>query len=161
MLFALPFKPDLKCIGKDLSPAYLEGWQLLACLAQPLLSFPVGISLLYYYQFPLTSVKTSSPFKCNSNSARESKGRWYVYPHRSTRLEVIPYLSLFRAGLISPDRKPESQKTFRLWKGYGASSRNRTDSPLGLPAYLKEGAFLLYTWLTSPKTSSASLWTTN
>jgi len=29
MLFALSLKPDLECIGKDLSPAYLEGWQLL------------------------------------------------------------------------------------------------------------------------------------
>lgn len=46
MLFALSFKPDLECIGKDLSPAYLDGGLTVACLAQPLLSFPVGISQL-------------------------------------------------------------------------------------------------------------------
>lgn len=49
MLFYFYFKPDLKCIGKDLSPAYFFGGLTVACLAQPLLSFPVGISKLYYY----------------------------------------------------------------------------------------------------------------
>lgn len=63
MLFSFSFKPDLKCICKDLSPAYLFGGLTVACLAQPLLSFPVGISKLYYYLFPLThvNVKTSAP----------------------------------------------------------------------------------------------------
>lgn len=77
MLFFNPGSKK-KCIGKDLSPAYLFGGLTVACLAQPLLSFPVGISKLYFLLLiPTYSCKCKNfcPLKMQFQLGQRIKGQ--------------------------------------------------------------------------------------
>lgn len=104
MLFALSFhlKPDLQCIGKDLSPASLEGWQLLACLAQPLLSFPVGISLL---SIPTYFCKNFFPLQMQFQLGQRIKGQMVclsIHPDCWIEIEIRLYASKVQNKLYNP-----------------------------------------------------------